>query len=326
MKTLHLELLSRLRALWSGNRPPHGLILTGPKGIGKGSTARALARHLLDMDDASPDAVHPDMFEVNPSPDAATRAITVDQIRSACGHLHLTAARGGRRVCIIDAADEMTEGAANALLKTLEEPPANTLIILVCHAISQLPATIRSRCTIARVPAPEHSEAIAVLQGRRPDLSAQEATALIELADGSPGVAGIFADQDMLAAYRSLIELLTPTALVSGGLDRSQLHEFAGSHGKKETWEAVARLVQWMMNRACETAISPGTPLPEIVPGEVGFLSALARTAGVGGLTSGWTIIDQVIEETRERHLDQRYALMRVIMAVEFVARPRKAA
>ena len=132
----------------------HGLLLTGPAGIGKPELARELAKAMLCK---QPDALgycgqcqschvfdagtHPDFSEL-----VSEKQLGVDKIREGIGGLNATAQFSGNKVLVIPDADKMTESAANALLKTLEEPTPNTFLILVTDRPQQLLATIISRC------------------------------------------------------------------------------------------------------------------------------------------------------------------------------------
>ena len=96
-------------------------------------------------------------------------------------------AEGGWRVVIIDAADDMNRNAANAVLKVLEEPPRNALMLLLSHSPGRLLPTIRSRCRrLALKPLPEQS-VVQLLASNRPDLGAEDVTALARLGEGSIG-------------------------------------------------------------------------------------------------------------------------------------------
>ena len=141
----------------------HAWAITGPRGTGKATLAWRIARHLvagataptLDMPPGHPvfrqlaALASPQLFLCRrPWDDKAERlrtAITVDEIRALTAFFHLSAADGGRRVAIVDAADELNTAAANALLKILEEPPARAVLLLVSHRPAALLPTIRSR-------------------------------------------------------------------------------------------------------------------------------------------------------------------------------------
>ena len=137
-------------AAWQGlkqaGRTPHAVLLQGPGGWGEPLLASRFALALLEEDlekDASAIA-HPDLRWVEPTAPGAT--IRVDAIRDLNAFMHQTATQGRAKAAVLNRAERMNANAANALLKTLEEPPAESFLILVSDAPAQLPATVRSRC------------------------------------------------------------------------------------------------------------------------------------------------------------------------------------
>lgn len=191
----------------------HAWILSGVKGLGKGLFARAAAAELVaEAGVRQPEgAAHPDVLvldhlplndteeekKAEGKPFQVKRNITVDQVRRMQARLTTRPTLGSRRVVIIDPADDMEKGAVNALLKSLEEPPAGTYFLLVAHRLGRLLPTIRSRCRIMRF-SPLNAEEIDVILGREaPQASAETRTAAIAAADGSPGAAIEFVEQDL---------------------------------------------------------------------------------------------------------------------------------
>lgn len=180
---------------------PHALLLAGPAGLGKRAFAAALAAWLLceQPGDAAcgrcracllvAAGSHPDRVEVNLEfrDDGKTlrSELVVDQIRVLSQRLSMTAQFGGHQVALIDPADLMNASAANALLKTLEEPGPGTVMLLVSDQFSRLPATIRSRCQRLDFVLPNAAEAMAWLKSQGVDGAAQA----LEAAAGNPGLA-----------------------------------------------------------------------------------------------------------------------------------------
>lgn len=173
------EPLATLEAAAAAGRLGHGWLLSGPRDVGKRNLAYILADRLLDgrtgaapPDEAdaaetvaryaelaeSPD-LHPDLYRLRAEEDK--RSIQVEQIRNLITDLALTPHRAGLKVVVIEEAESMTTGAANALLKSLEEPTPNTYLFLLAERPGWLPATIRSRCQqlAIRPPAPETAAA-----------------------------------------------------------------------------------------------------------------------------------------------------------------------
>jgi DNA polymerase III subunit delta' len=198
------------------NRLPHALLFTGPAGTGKQRFARTLARSLLcthSLDDGHAcgdceacrlfDAgTHPDMRWLQPTaPETSTSknpvmAIKTGMIEALVDTLAATSQFGGYRCAVIAKAEKMNREAANRLLKTLEEPGEDTLIVLVCSHPTRLPATIRSRCQVIRFPLPRQSQALQWLASAGAD-SPDEAAPLqaLRLSHGAPLLAKQFLDE-----------------------------------------------------------------------------------------------------------------------------------
>lgn len=183
-----------LRRSIETGRLPHALLFLGPKGVGRFSTAVTLAKALNCLKGEQGDScdrcvacvkitkgIHPDVHLV--SPEGAT--LKIDQIRTLTQEATLRPYEGRRKVFILDQAETMTEQAQNALLKTLEEPPGATVLVLIAPEASALLPPIASRCSQIRfVPLPESAIA-ARLQDQGCD--GGEAHVLASLAGGSLG-------------------------------------------------------------------------------------------------------------------------------------------
>jgi DNA polymerase III subunit delta' len=162
---------SQLGNMRQRGRLPHALVITGSEGLGKRNLADWLAGILLC--ESSPDGVsacgkcrscgwfdngsHPDYLLLQP--EEAGKALKVDQVRALGASLSMTSHSGGYKIAIVQPADAMNINAANSLLKTLEEPTANTLLILLTAIPGRLPATIRSRCQRINIERPSESAA-----------------------------------------------------------------------------------------------------------------------------------------------------------------------
>ena len=168
---------ARLRGAFTAGRLPHALLIHEAPGSGGEWLAGWAAQMVLCArpEEApcgrcgpcqrSAQGQHPDLTVVRPL--EGSSQIRIEQVRELAAELALTAHQGGYKVGLLTPADSMNRFAANALLKTLEEPPKGTLLMLVATQPSRLPATILSRCQRVRVRAPERAEAIKWLETTR---------------------------------------------------------------------------------------------------------------------------------------------------------------
>ena len=195
----------------AGGALHHAWLIAGPQGVGKGSFARWAGAELIGggphRDEMIAARGHPDFklierehWEPPPKKDVLVpydddrrnaggpaRSIRVAQIRWLRAALTVRPSMGERRAVVIDAVDDLEPGGANALLKSLEEPPQGTIFLLVSHAPGRLLPTIRSRCRLLRFGALDDAEMTAALRQADPSLSADELAALVEAGEGSPG-------------------------------------------------------------------------------------------------------------------------------------------
>lgn len=197
------------------NRLPHALLLAGQAGLGKRGFALTLAALLLCRNPASgipcgqcsgcqllKAGTHPDLFVIEPEKPATS--IRIDEIRELIVWVAQTSQQGGYKVVIVHPADRLNINAGNALLKCLEEPRPNTLLILVCDRVSGLLATIRSRCQRLNFSQPRRELSLPWLAGKLADGSVAEA--MLDFSQDRPLLALEFAEGEFLAQRKVLAE------------------------------------------------------------------------------------------------------------------------
>jgi DNA polymerase III subunit delta' len=219
-----------VRSIARGSLPP-SLLFTGPDGVGKRLAAQAVAEALNCLSPREGDAcgtcaacrrvrrlTHPDVIAIEP-PDAG--AIRIDLVRPAVAATAYKPFEGRCRVVIVNDADRLTDDAANALLKSLEEPPAASVFILVTSRPELLLATIRSRCSQLRFGRLAAADVARLLEERHA-VRSDEAHALAAVANGSPGRALEAGSKQYRAARAAALGALQTAARASSPKTRLQ--------------------------------------------------------------------------------------------------------
>lgn len=324
----------------------HGWLLTGPRGVGKATLAWRIARFLL----ATPEdtgglfvAPPPATLDVDPSHpvarrilagsegrlfvlrrgpnekgDALARDIRVEEVRKMKSFFTLSAADGGRRVAIVDAADDLNTAAANALLKLLEEPPERVTLLLVAHQPARLLPTIRSRCRVLPLAPLGPADMGAALAQAGDDSTNPQA--LAELAGGSVGAAIRLSNLDGLALYARLVELL----FTLPRMDRPRalaLADAVAGRGAEARFDLMLDLIDIILSRLARTGAT-GRPLPEAAPGESALI---ARLSPHPQAARGWADLAQTLSLRARRgravNLDPAALVMDMLLRIEGAAR-----
>jgi DNA polymerase-3 subunit delta' len=334
---------------WNSGRLPHAWLIAGRPGVGKATLAYRFARFVL-REGAQPTdaglfgATNPDTLAVAPDDPVFRRVaasghadlltvereyddrrgrlrteIGVDQIRAVAEFLHLTAAEGGWRVVVVDALDALNLNAANALLKVLEEPPANALLLLVAHAPGAVLPTVRSRCRLLRLPPLDAATLDGLLARLRPDLGAGERASLVGLAEGSAGRALDLIERGGLEVYRDML------ALFGGAprLDVDALHQLGDRLARasgQAAYEGFTDLYGWWLGRLIRAGAS-GAAIPEIVAGERAIGAALIERAGLDRLVEVWENSTHLFARAESLNLDRKQVVLNAFLALDRDAR-----
>lgn len=283
----HEEAWREWRAAMAGGRMHHAWLLTGATGIGKATFAKAAAAELVAEPGVSQPPVehHPDILIIErlPAKDedekkreegkpyVTRRNITVDQVRGMQRRLTTRPTLGPRRAILFDSVDDLEDPAVNALLKSLEEPPAGTIFLLVSHRPGGLLPTVRSRCRALRFQPLRDAEVAQVVDRLRDDAPAAVRQAAVEAAHGSPGAALRFVDNDLAAIRRELISIVD-----NGDPDFTRRGALAAAIGVRPDRDRLLASVELARAICAERAPLASRPL------QAGLIEAHARLTRFG--------------------------------------------
>lgn len=318
---------------YNSGKLPHAWIIAGARGLGKATLAYRFARFLLAnglpgaaAEDTGPslfgDALppvkptslavspehvafkrivsggHADMLVLEANEAEGEKDIPVDEVRKVGHFLRQTSAETGWRIVVIDSADAMNRFAANALLKLLEEPPANTVLLLVAHNPGRLLPTIRSRCRMLNLRPLADSEVVKLLGAGENE----EVDFAIALANGSPGLAFEIYRADGLELYRDMLEALNSLP----ELDTVAVQNFGATLTKRENlrrWRLMTYMYSWFIG-----SLVTGAETSEFAPGEGELRARLLAHSSIDRLAEVWENTSRTVGIGDALHMD--HALM----------------
>ena len=262
--------VDQFASAWASRRLHHAWLLAGARGVGKASFARAAATRVL-ADAAGPPVdlpgidtpadhpiakllaagSHPDfrLLERMDSPTTGKlqRNITVQQVRDLGGLFGVTPSLSPWRVVVIDSADDLEASGANALLKMLEEPPPNSIFLLVSHAPGRLLPTIRSRCRRLDFAAVPDDAMTSLINGWFPEKNSSEIAALVAAAEGSPGRGQAIASLDLAPLEAEARAIMREGD--DDNLRRSKLASAVGGKAAADRYAAFLAMVPGLIAR-----------------------------------------------------------------------------
>jgi DNA polymerase-3 subunit delta' len=333
-------------AAHQSGRLHHAWLLAGPRGIGKATLAWRFARFLLagqaqdglfgasDSLDVPADApgrtlvdarTHPDLFHLrrtlHPEYNRIRAEIAIDDVRDLSAFMHKTPAMGQWRVAIVDAADEMNRNSANAVLKILEEPPPNAVLLIVAHAPGRLLPTIRSRCRRLVLQPLSDEIVVRLLGDYAPDVKGEERAMLARLSEGSIGRALELAGAGSLELYREMVDVLATLP----ELDMARLHGFAERFARRgeeanAAWRSLNYLFDgWLKGLARHAAV--GGEAAAIVPSERGLQARLASAASLDRWVEAWEKAADLLSGADRVNLDRKQTVLASFLALQSAMR-----
>lgn len=316
--TGHERPIAVLQAALRHDRLAHAYLFYGDARIGKSLTAMHVAQALHCEDPKAASAhdgcglcrscqqvaarTHPDYVVIEPDPELATPQIKIEQVRDIEQQFVYRPLMGERKICVIDEADRMTIGAANALLKTLEEPPGHGLFLLISSRPSALPITIRSRCQALRFTAPARTQVEAAVILKR-ELPPADARFLAVMADGRIGEALMMDVEDTRARQRECLALVAPATLASSGAILATAESLAKADRGPEI---LSWLTRWIRDLIIVQVGGDHEHLLHLE--QLSQLQAYARQADVGSLLDLLKEVEQT-QQQATRHLNLQMAL-----------------
>lgn len=336
-------------ALFNSGRLPHAMIFSGPEGIGKSTMAFRLARFLLKYGRIEEDAggglfggalpaAKPESLSVGPDDNVFRQAasgghpdlltierpfdekkgrlkdeIPVEEARRVTPFLRMTAAMGGWRVVVVDDADTMNRNGQNAILKILEEPPSNTLLILVAHRAGALLPTIRSRCRVLTFMPPDKDIFAQLLRRAQGDLDNRDIDTLHAMAGGSSGRALRLLREGGIETVGRVAALLSAWPRWNWPEIHAQA-DILSRQGKEDSFQAFQDVFLWVAESILRARVT-GAPLPPVLNSE-----AVSRIAGSFSLAEWIGICENLkthFNTVDHANLDKRQAVLGAFMMFE---------
>lgn len=339
-------------AAFTAGRLPHAWLISGPQGVGKATFAYRIARFLLAQPmqeagglfggsvPAAPTTLdmprdhrvfrqiaqrgHPDfrLLERTPNPKTGRMRseIIIDDVRAIIDFLHLKPAASPWRVVIVDSADDLNRNAANALLKVLEEPSSNTVLLLLSHAPQSLLPTIRSRCRkLVLQPLPRELAA-AELAARHPDISAQDRELAVATSGGSLGQAIRMIEQGGVGLLREIGALLASWPKLDAGL-LHRLGDKLGGRDQDAQFDLAVELLGWWFARMARMAATGERPETQLFEGEMALIDRMRAAASLDHWLALWEKVSRLFDRVRSVNLDRKQAWVAGFLAIEGIGR-----
>lgn len=339
----------------------HAWMITGPKGIGKATLAYKMARFLLNNppeDDQGPGlfgdvlertaltsletdldspanhlinaASNPDLMIIERTEDPKTGKmrsnILVDDVRKINEFFHKTSTDGGWRVAIVDTADEMNRNAANAILKILEEPPKNSILIILAHAPGRLLPTIKSRCRMLPLKPLKSLTVKEILQKNYPEKEENIIDGYVALSNGSPGYAISLIEHQGLKVYREILGLLSTMPNINVPL----MHDFAGTITTKKSGdtfllfsEMLSQFISRMVRHVSYLNTDHTHNIKEALTEEFNLMEELGAIIPLDQWASLWEKISEKMKVTDQLNMDRKQTVIDILNMINTALKAR---
>lgn len=317
----HQQQQDNISSLFESGHMPHALVFSGEKGIGKSTLAYILAKKILAHGkDVSPNLIaqrvisggHPDLLVIERPFDSVKGkqkdSVSVEETRKVAPFLRRTAAEGGWRVVIIDDADTMNRNAQNALLKILEEPPKNVVLILVAHRAGALIPTIRSRSRFIHFDPLDDETIKELLKLHGAEISASQRQILLQLSEGSFGRALQYIEEGGLETLDRILGLMQSYP----SWNWPQIYVFAdeiGRKGQEDAYRNFRALTQWAMQRLLLTKAKGGSQAAQ--PLDMDVFTGLLKNSSLESLARTCENLHSHFESVERANLDKRQGVVR---------------
>jgi len=241
-------------------------------------------------------------------------------VRGIIDFLHLKPAASPWRVVIVDSADDLNRNSANALLKILEEPSANTVILLLSHAPQALLPTIRSRCRKLLLQPLPHDLVAAELAARFPDVKARDRALAVATAGGSLGQAIRMIEREGVGLIRDLGGLLASWPKLDAGL-LHRLGDKLGARDQDAQFDLAVELLGWWFARFARMAATGEKPESPLFEGEIALVGRMQAAASLDQWLAVWEKVSRLFDRVRAVNLDRKQAWVAAFLAIEGIGR-----
>ncbi len=331
----------RLLSAYESERLPHAWLLQGPRGIGKATLAYRFARFVLNggaaapgLFGASPDGLaldpgnevfrrvasggHADLMTVERGLDPKGKprsVIPVEEARGVVSFLRKTSTEGGWRVVVVDPIDDMNINATNALLKILEEPPKDVLLLLISHQPARLLPTIHSRCCHLVLSSLEEETVLTLLQQQRPELPLEEARALARLSEGSIGRALQLDAIGGLDLYKILMDIVAQLPSLDSMKVQALGDKLAQDSGGDRFRTGMELLLWWLARMI--NAGARGVLPPPVTENEAGLMERLLARRPLAQWLALWDKTSALYNAADRANLDRKHVVISVFSEIE---------